>query len=61
MNKVNIFFNLAVLLLNAPLLKLHFISFKSLNNHSSWNYTFTSRACTKKLISDGVNPYKTGC
>ena len=28
MNKVNIFFNLAVLFLNAPLLKLHFYFFQ---------------------------------
>ena len=28
MNKVNIFFNLAVLFLNAPLLKLHFYFFE---------------------------------
>ena len=59
MNKVNIFFNLAVLFLNAPLLKLHFYFFQVFEQ-PFFNHTHPELV-QKKLISDGVNPYKTGC
>ena len=60
MNKVNLFFNLSILFLNAPLVKLHFYFFQVFEQPFVLELYIHIWSLYKKLLSDGVNPYKAG-